>query len=139
MISLIFSVSPSSGSASLSWLHCQAGSLRVVGKMDFWHPQVTFLELVTLKNVTAHFPPVSFCKISWKVLIGSAIAQEMPCLDYLLTLDHRQLCTLVTLPGSRGPELWQKKITWLLQHIHVMCSMSFQGEPPQFPSQKLLI
>lgn len=78
MVSLILHVSacPSPGSASFCWLHCQAASLHVVGKVEFWQSQVTFLELVILKNVQAHFPPASFCKSSGMVLIGSAIA---PC------------------------------------------------------------
>lgn len=63
MISLVLSVSvcPSLGCASFYWLHCQAVSLHVLGKVEFWQSQVTFLELVILKNVKAHFPPASFC------------------------------------------------------------------------------
>lgn len=66
MISLILHVSvcPSPGSASFCWLHCQAASLYVLGKVEFWQSQVTFLELVILKNGQAHFPPASFCKSS---------------------------------------------------------------------------
>ena len=49
MLSLIFSL-------CISWLcfcvlvHYQAEALHVVGKMDFWQPQTTFLELVILKK-----------------------------------------------------------------------------------------
>lgn len=60
----------------------------MVGKVDFWQPQATFLELVILKNMRAIFLSVSFYKISWKIMLTVLYIHPRGCptLGYMHTL-----------------------------------------------------